>query len=179
MKATLIVNLFGGPGVGKSTIAADVFAQLKHGGHNVELVTEYVKRKVYEGSLNVLNDQIYVFGKQYHSLHILMGTVDIILCDSPLLNSCVYGKPTMDAEIYPSFEWFALNVFNSMSNANVLLVRAKPYVTVGRTQDEQAAMLVDRLVADYLRSRGIKHSLYPGVKESVSSIVGQIERVVR
>lgn len=42
---TLVVNLFGGPGSGKSTGAAYVFARLKMLGYNAELVTEFAKDK--------------------------------------------------------------------------------------------------------------------------------------
>ena len=48
---TVVINLFGGPGCGKSTIAAELFAILKKQGYEVELVTEYAKDKVWEESL--------------------------------------------------------------------------------------------------------------------------------
>ena len=44
----LVVNLFGAPGSGKSTGAAYIFSQLKIAGVNAELVTEFVKDKVWE-----------------------------------------------------------------------------------------------------------------------------------
>lgn len=46
----LIINLFGAPGAGKSTGAAYVFSQLKAAGVNAELVTEFAKDKVWEGT---------------------------------------------------------------------------------------------------------------------------------
>ncbi len=45
---TLVVNLLGGPGSGKSTTAADVFARLKWQDINCELVTEFAKDLVWE-----------------------------------------------------------------------------------------------------------------------------------
>ena len=50
----LVVNLFGAPGAGKSTGASYVFSQLKMMGVNAELVTEFAKDKVWEGSEAVL-----------------------------------------------------------------------------------------------------------------------------
>lgn len=64
----LIVNLFGAPGAGKSTGAAYIFSQLKMLGVNAELVTEFAKDKVWENSVDVLNDQMYVFSKQHHRI---------------------------------------------------------------------------------------------------------------
>lgn len=47
----LIVNLFGAPGAGKSTLAAYVFAKLKMAGVNAELVTEFAKDKTWENNI--------------------------------------------------------------------------------------------------------------------------------
>ena len=59
-----IVNLFGGPGSGKSTTAAGLFYEVKKLKLNVELVTEYAKDAVWEKRHNLLDDQIYIFAKQ-------------------------------------------------------------------------------------------------------------------
>ena len=48
MKLKMIINIFGGPGVGKSTVAADLFVIMKKEGYSVELVTEYAKELTYE-----------------------------------------------------------------------------------------------------------------------------------
>ena len=61
----LLINLFGGPGAGKSTGAAYIFSQLKMAGVNAELVTEFAKDKVWEGNKEVFKNQAYIFGKQY------------------------------------------------------------------------------------------------------------------
>ena len=46
MKDTLIMNLYGGPGSGKSTGAAYIFSMLKMVGVDAEYVTEFAKDKV-------------------------------------------------------------------------------------------------------------------------------------
>ena len=38
-----VINFYGGAGIGKSTIAADIFSKLKRKGHKTELVGEYAK----------------------------------------------------------------------------------------------------------------------------------------
>lgn len=60
---TKIINLIGGPGVGKSTLAAEIFAELKKKGKSAELALEYAKDQVWDENLRILKDQLYIFGK--------------------------------------------------------------------------------------------------------------------
>ena len=53
---TKIINIFGNPGSGKSTIAAYLFTELKSRNIEVELVTETAKDLVYIAKLNKNND---------------------------------------------------------------------------------------------------------------------------
>jgi broad-specificity NMP kinase len=47
MKNTLVVSLFAGPGVGKSTMATGIFSALKFKGIECEYVSEYAKNLVW------------------------------------------------------------------------------------------------------------------------------------
>ena len=60
---TKVINLFGGPGAGKSTIAAGLFYNMKIAGYNVERADEWIKDKVYEGTKYPFKDQLYTFAK--------------------------------------------------------------------------------------------------------------------
>jgi len=59
-----VVNLFGQPNAGKSTIQGDVFSILKRAGVNCEMVREFAKELVWRNDLETLANQIYVFGEQ-------------------------------------------------------------------------------------------------------------------
>ena len=83
MKNTLVVNLFGGPGCGKSTLMAGIFHQLKIQGYDCEMVTEFAKDIVWEERTELLKEQIYVFTNQNYRLFRVNGKVDIIITDSP------------------------------------------------------------------------------------------------
>ncbi len=48
---TLVINMFAGPGAGKSTLAAGTFFRLKCLGVNAEIAPEYAKDLVWEESL--------------------------------------------------------------------------------------------------------------------------------
>ena len=85
MGKVIIVNLFGGPGTGKSTTAAGVFAKLKMQNINCELVQEFAKHVVWRGNFTTLNNQLYIFAKQHDRLFHLKDKVDIIITDSPTI----------------------------------------------------------------------------------------------
>ena len=84
-KKTTIINLYGGPGTGKSTSAAYFYYLLKAQGKNVELVREYVKDWAWEGRKISTYDQIYFLGKQVRRESMLYGKVDWIVTDSPIM----------------------------------------------------------------------------------------------
>lgn len=50
----IVINLFGAPGAGKSTLAADIFSKLKRRQVKCELITEFAKDCVYEGNVCAL-----------------------------------------------------------------------------------------------------------------------------
>lgn len=91
MKNTILINIYGGPGAGKSTTAAGVFYELKRIGYDCGLVTEMATELVYDEAFNVMNDQIYLFGEQWHRTFRMLGKVDFIVTDSPLLMNIVYN----------------------------------------------------------------------------------------
>ena len=135
---TLIINLFGGPGVGKSTYAAGLFYRLKTFDINCELVREYAKDRAWLGDHATLSNQAYVTCKQYFRQASVDGQVDVIITDSPIILGLVYkGRGCT-----PSFQNWLLEVFNEFDNLNVFLCRnttSHPYNPKGRCQTEAEA----------------------------------------
>lgn len=146
---TLIANLFAGPGAGKSTMAASVFAKLKRNHVEAELVTEFAKDLTWEVRREALQCQPYVFGEQLWRLHRLIGKVDVIVTDSPILLSVVYGSRK------ESFNAAAYDVFNDFQNLNFLLDRDRQYSPNGRNQTEEEAKALDRRIEDTLRAYNV------------------------
>lgn len=151
---TLIVNLFGGPGCGKSTFSASLFTQLKIKGIECEMALEYAKDLVWEESFKKIENQNYIFGKQQARLIRLLGKVQVVITDSPLLNSIVYYGGSN-----PHFEPFVMWEFNQMNNLNFYLERQYKYVENGRMQSLEEALEVDRKYKDLIDSSEI--SYYP------------------
>ena len=78
-----VLNFYGGAGIGKSTIAADIFSKLKRKGHKTELVGEYAKWLWYQTATDIVQDQLYLFAEQVHRLKTLERYgVEYAVCDS-------------------------------------------------------------------------------------------------
>jgi len=150
MKLKKIINLFGGPSVGKSLIALELTALMKKKGCNVELVPEYAKELTFEERFNILEqDQIYIFAKQHRRILRLKDQVEYIVTDSPILLSVIYAsinlKNMFDVKM---FQDLVLNINNNYNNMNVLLERncEYKYKQEGRYQTEEQAKIVDDLL---------------------------------
>lgn len=162
---TLVVNMLAGPGAGKSTIAAGLFAALKLRNVNVELVTEYAKDRVWEEAFRTLDNQIYMFGKQHHRIWRILGKVDVIVTDSPMLLSLHYGK-----NLSSSFRQLVLEEHLKARSLNVYLERQKPYTPIGRVQTEDQARNIDKDIIEVLESNQLEY-----IKEVADA--GVIERL--
>lgn len=151
MSNTIVVNLFGGPGSTKSTTSAGVFHLMKLAGMNVEVIDEYAKHLVWTDRKKCLKCQPYVFGKQYYKLYSLLGKVDFIINDSPILLSVTYN------EDYPeSFNRSVIDIFKSMNNLNFYLKRGDiQYNPIGRNQTFSEAKEIDEKIVRLLIDNGI------------------------
>lgn len=167
----IIVNLFGGPGCGKSTGAAYVFSQLKMQGINCELVTEYAKDKTWEHNMEALSNQAYVFGKQFYRISRCANQVDVIITDSPLLLSIIYNH---DPVLGETFNQVVFDVFNSYDNLNYLLTRTKPYNPVGRNQTEEESDCIRDEIRKLLRDRSINFVHITGDIDGYNYIVDSV-----
>jgi len=168
MKKPIVVNFFGGPSVGKSTTAARVFSELKMKKYKCELVTEYAKDLVYQKSFDVLENQIYVFAHQHQRMNRLKKEVDVIITDSPLLLSQIYG----DKETVKYLSPLILHEINKFDNINILLTRTKEYQKYGRTQTLEEAVEIDTRIREELKKYNLKYHVfeYP-INESLNDLV--------
>jgi len=142
-----IINLFCGPGGGKSTTAATMFAYLKNKGHNVELVREWIKDSVYENRPSVFENQFYASAKQYKKLLDLKnyGKVPLVITDSPLLLGIYYAKNLPYAKQLNSL-LYKLNA--EFDNTNVYINRSKKYETSGRVHSFEQSLEIDKFILD-------------------------------
>jgi adenylate kinase family enzyme len=149
-----VINIWGGPGAGKSTTAAGLFFEMKKLQIPVELVTEYAKDMTWEKRHNVLGDQLYILAKQNRRLERLKGQVEYVITDSPLPIGLVYAPENY----YETFEPFVMDVFNSYDNHNFLIGRDFAYQTAGRNQTAEEAVEVDSAMVNLLNRKQITYS---------------------
>lgn len=167
-----MVNLFGGPGCGKSTAAAYIFSQLKMRGHTVELVNEYAKRLTWEENYTALKNQVYILGQQYYQECLSFDKVSCVITDSPLLIGTMY-RGEMDIDIYNDYKNLAVRLFQSRDNFNIMMKREGEYDIVGRNQtleqaedlDNVARGLVEEYCDDYVTCG----------ENDIENIINQIE----
>lgn len=188
---TKIINFFGGPSAGKSTMAAKLFAYLKEQRQNVEYAPEYAKDLVWSDSIPSLDDQLYIFGKQHHRLYRLLGKVDWVVTDSPLLLSLHYAKTgnkhfnkmtdNQDGTFtahgwswHDSFNRFVLETFNQYDNINFEVVRGnRKFVQAGRIQSEEKALLIDDSIHSLLEQWKIKYKSVSSFEEVINNLFGR------
>jgi len=171
-KQVIVVNLLGGPGTGKTILASEVFAKLKRNFVKCDISHEYIKRKLREQATKVVQNQIYIFGKQQFQLFSMKDSVDVIITDSPLVFSAIY-----DTTACPELKAIILKEFRKYKNLNYYLKRNDnvPYEEEGRYQDLTGAKLVDDKVKVFLDENQISHMEIIGIGEnSLEQIVNDV-----
>jgi hypothetical protein len=151
-KKPIVINLFGGAGIGKSTLAAHIFYNMKCMDINCEIVTEYAKDLVWKEAHKVLTDEVYVFAKQHHRIKMVADKVDYIVTDSPIILPIIYDNVYGD-----TFHEFVIDVFSGYNNANFILERKKRYNPIGRLQDEDEARALDGEIQKLLDTENIPY----------------------
>lgn len=134
----LLVNFSSGPGAGKSTTSAYVFAKLKMAGIKAELVGEEAKDLVYNQAVPMLDNQILLLGEQYQRTKRLQEAgAEVAICDSPFVLSVLYSK---DKSYYAELTALVRKLESLYPNTvNIYVKRVKPYMKFGQRQISEHA----------------------------------------
>lgn len=176
MKKPIVVNLFAGPGAGKSTAVAYIFSQLKMKGVNCELITEFAKDKTWEKNYSALKCQEYVFGKQSYKMDRCRDQVDVIITDSPLPLGVFYNQNPVLGRHYESL---VMDVFNTYDNLNFFINRTRPYNPVGRNQTEEEAKEIDNRIKAFCQEHDISYLIKDGTERGYIDIVDITLRYIK
>lgn len=125
-----IINLFGGPGIGKSSIASGLTYKLKKKHITCDNPYEFPKVLAWDENHSAIKDQLYVLANQHRGIVKSFGKVDYIILDSPIILSLVY-KSVYEGIEYPaslygeSFDKMVLDIHNQYDTLNILLKRTE------------------------------------------------------
>ena len=173
MEETLVVNLYGAPGSGKSTGAAYIFAKLKMLGINCELITEFAKDKVWENNLEVFNNQLYILGKQSFKISRVLGKVDVIITDAPLYNNMLY-LPKEQEHLFDAYKKIISDFSSKYDNFHYYIERVKPYNPNGRHQTEEESDKIGKKFKEKLLKNSIPIYSVNGDINGYDSIIENI-----
>ncbi len=170
-----VVNLFGGPGVGKTVVAAGLFYEMKKLNYNVELVKEFATDLVYENRLDILDtDQLFILANQNRNLMVkaFNDKLDFVIMESPILLSNIYFN---ELSIYDKdlFNDFNLNLFNKYDNENFHIQRNTKYKfdMIGRIHSEYESVMIDVNILKYLRHNNIEFNSIKNDDETINEIL--------
>ncbi len=155
----LVVNLFGAPGSGKSTLQADIYRRLKQKRVNAEIILEWAKMLTWEKRHSVLRlGQPYILGRTLFDMRVLQeADVEVLVMDSPILLGATYdalnGQPTSDL-----FLPMVADIHSSFDNLNYMLRRTFDYEIEGRNQDEAGSAYIDSALRGTLERFGFAYT---------------------
>lgn len=166
---TICLNFYAGPGAGKSTIASAVFSELKKRHINCELITEFAKRKVWEGNYGCLENQLYITAKQQYLMWTVSKHVNLIITDSPLLLGSIYGNDDLLNQII-------FREYRKFHNIDVYLTRnpKAKYQSNGRMQTHHEAIIKDNEIKTLLGQLNPQYSTFVVNHAVVDNVVNLV-----
>lgn len=175
----LNINLFGGPGTGKSTTAAGLFYEMKTDDNRVEYIQEYAKELTFGKDYTRLSDQLLILGEQHHRMFRLKDQLDYLIHDSPFVMGLTYLQ---DDEHLPKDIYAELitTMFKSYDNINIFLQRnvdEHGYQEYGRSQTLDEAIQKDVEIKKMLVDNDIPFIEIKMGKNSVKDIYNILKGV--
>lgn len=176
---SIILNFYGGPGIGKSTSSAFTFAELKRRGFNAELVREYIKDWVWEGRPIGVYDQIFFLGKQIRKESLALGKADVIVTDCPVWLCAYYSEKISPPKIRKGIDACARGYHEHAAeeghrHIGIMLRRSTSYEQSGRWHTEEQALEVDKELRPFLKDRGVEIVEAESNFESISKVLTEL-----
>jgi hypothetical protein len=180
---SIIINFFGGPGIGKSTQSAELFTLMKKNHMDVELTFEYPKLIAWEENYSTIKDQLFITANQHRNISRLYGKVKYIIVDSPIILGTIYKDIYDSTTDYPSsfydesFDLFILNLFKKYNNFNVLLNRDDTtFNQNGRFQNLNESKKIDDSIKNRLNDNKIPYVEFSVLKNTSEEIFKYIKK---
>lgn len=155
-RKTLFVNLFAGPGAGKTTASAGLYFYLKMQNEKVRLLQEFPKDLIDREDKRTLSFQPYILAQHYYNQYIMDGKYDIVITDSPLILSSIFKTPGCTEH----FDDVVLEQFNQFDNINFYLNRIPEatYDDSERRESYQESLHKDKELKQLLSDKSIPYT---------------------
>ena len=150
-----VINFYGGPNSGKSTKAAGLYYKMNMAGYSVELNNEFAKECVWEDNVPMLKDQLYMLAHQHRKILRLVGKVDYVITDSPVMLSGIY-RELYDGPLYSDLiDKLARECYDKYDNINFMLERPDNFEQIGRAQNLEDSINIDQAILEMFRDEKI------------------------
>lgn len=166
----LLINIFGAPKSGKTTMMASITAFLKLRGIKCEMAPDYPKEILYEERYSLLKHQLYILAIQEKRIYDLYKFSDIVITDCPILHNLVYNS-----EEHKTLHPYIVELHESYNNLNIVMQRTKKpnYGCFKLFTPEQLLNIEQRIV------KVISNYKHYTFKQEQESIAGAIEIVTK
>lgn len=165
---TLNINIWGGPGTGKSIVTAQLYAELKLSGISCEMAREYAKELTWAGQIDQYS-QLAISAEQHRRQEALQGRADIVVTDAPVPQGSLfaplsYRKALLDSLVVLTQNWDSLNILIH-PNKDV------PYEQAGRAESPEMAGMRHTAVTALARSVCSFNLIEVRMPEAVATIL--------
>lgn len=172
---TLVVNLFAGPSAGKTTCAWEIASELKKRDIVTEYVPEYAKELVWDENYEILANQEAIFEEQSHRINRLIGKVDVIVTDSPVLFSEIYGQN--NSKEFKERIW---SEHNAHDNFNLFINRGNKFEKEGRIHNLDESIEIDNQIKAMLEENSVYfgnyyHKTVPIIVDNIITTLNRIQ----
>lgn len=166
-----VINFYGGPGSGKSTKAAGLYYKMNMAGFSVELNNEFAKECVWEDNVPMLKDQLFMLAHQHRKILRLVGKVDYVITDSPVMLSGIY-RELYDGPLYSDLiDKLARECYDKYENINFMLDRPKKiFNQKGRAQTEEGSIDIDSAILEMFKNEKVPFFWLKGLEEDAVDI---------
>lgn len=166
---SVVINAFGGPGAGKSTASLGIAEELKKSGYAAEYIPEYAKELVWDEDWNMLDGaeehQFAILQEQTKRIDRLIGKVDFIITDAPILLNQIYHK-----NLTSEYEQMLRELFGQYDNFNFIVQRnAENFEKIGRIHDLEESLKKDNEIKNMLDRYGLYYGIYS--HDSVNKVI--------
>ncbi len=177
-----IINLFGGPGIGKSSIASGLIYKLKKRHISCDNPYEFPKLLAWDDNYSAIQDQLYVLANQHRGIVKSYNKVDYVVLDSPILLSLVY-KNLYNGNNYPSslygklFEDMVLDLHKKYDNINIFLNRNTEEFSFNnkeRYQNIEESIAIDTQIKKLLTDNSINFTEIEVGNKTVKKIMKHV-----